>query len=197
MTEIESRLRSTDGRKPAADLSELIVHRSTAAADLQVLLRYRPEMVITSVGSLVAAVVLRAVVRCRRDRIRRCRLDPPRRARGSWPVPWTGAADGGAGQTGRPATVRVACPRGTEVVRRTGRYGRYQRGHCLALAAEALAATAAYMGTKFIATRESMADSRYKAMLVESSADDILLNTAFTALDQHAVALDYGRRSRP
>ena len=40
----------------------------------------------------------------------------------------------------------------------------------------------AYMGTKFIATRESMADDRYKQMLVESSADDILLTTAFTGL---------------
>jgi nitronate monooxygenase len=38
------------------------------------------------------------------------------------------------------------------------------------------------MGTKFIATRESMADIRYKEMLVASSADDILLTTAFTGL---------------
>jgi nitronate monooxygenase len=38
------------------------------------------------------------------------------------------------------------------------------------------------MGTKFIATRESMADARHKAMLLESSADDILLTTAFTGL---------------
>jgi nitronate monooxygenase len=38
------------------------------------------------------------------------------------------------------------------------------------------------MGTKFIATSESMADPRYKEMLVASSADDILLTTAFTGL---------------
>jgi nitronate monooxygenase len=38
------------------------------------------------------------------------------------------------------------------------------------------------MGTKFIATAESMADPRYKEMLVASSADDILLTTAFTGL---------------
>jgi nitronate monooxygenase len=38
------------------------------------------------------------------------------------------------------------------------------------------------MGTKFIATKESMADERYKRMLVASSADDILLTTAFTGL---------------
>jgi len=40
----------------------------------------------------------------------------------------------------------------------------------------------AYMGTKFIATRESMADERHKQMLVASSADDVLLTTAFTGL---------------
>ena len=33
-----------------------------------------------------------------------------------------------------------------------------------------------------IATHESMADVRYKEMLVKSSADDILLTTAFTGL---------------
>jgi len=49
-------------------------------------------------------------------------------------------------------------------------------------AAEVLGCDLAYMGTKFIATRESMADARYKAMLVASSADDILLTTAFTGL---------------
>ena len=38
------------------------------------------------------------------------------------------------------------------------------------------------MGTRFIATDESMADIRYKDMLVRSNADDILLTRAFTGL---------------
>ena len=54
-------------------------------------------------------------------------------------------------------------------------------GHALR-AAQALGCDLAYMGTKFIATAESMADPRYKAMLVASSADDVLLTTAFTGL---------------
>jgi nitronate monooxygenase len=54
-------------------------------------------------------------------------------------------------------------------------------GHALR-AAEVLGCDLGYMGTKFIATRESMADDRYKRMLVESSADDIVLTTAFTGL---------------
>jgi nitronate monooxygenase len=39
-----------------------------------------------------------------------------------------------------------------------------------------------YMGTRFIATRESMASDVYKRMLVESSLDDVLLTRAFTGL---------------
>jgi nitronate monooxygenase len=54
-------------------------------------------------------------------------------------------------------------------------------GHALR-AAQALGCDLAYMGTKFIATRESMADIRYKQMLVAGSADDVLLTTAFTGL---------------
>ena len=40
----------------------------------------------------------------------------------------------------------------------------------------------AYMGTGFIATRESIGDPRYKDMLVASTADDIVLTHAFTGL---------------
>jgi nitronate monooxygenase len=39
------------------------------------------------------------------------------------------------------------------------------------------------MGTKFIATRESMASLAYKEMLVGSTADDVLLTRAFTGLE--------------
>ena len=41
----------------------------------------------------------------------------------------------------------------------------------------------AYMGTKFIATNESMAPEAYKRMLVESGMDDVMLTQAFTGLD--------------
>lgn len=39
-----------------------------------------------------------------------------------------------------------------------------------------------YMGTRFIATAESMAQPEYKRMLVDSTADDVLLTRAFTGL---------------
>jgi nitronate monooxygenase len=46
--------------------------------------------------------------------------------------------------------------------------------------AEVLGCDLAYMGTKFIATHESMAEPEYKQMLVESSMDDVMLTRAFT-----------------
>lgn len=51
------------------------------------------------------------------------------------------------------------------------------------LAAQAMGADLAYMGTRFIATDESMADPRYKQMLVESRMDDVLLTKAITGLE--------------
>lgn len=49
-------------------------------------------------------------------------------------------------------------------------------------AALVLGADLAYMGTRFIATQESMAVAGYKDMLVTSSLDDVLLSRAFTGL---------------
>lgn len=40
----------------------------------------------------------------------------------------------------------------------------------------------AYMGTRFIATRESLATAAYRNVLVRSSMDDILLTKAFSSL---------------
>jgi len=49
-------------------------------------------------------------------------------------------------------------------------------------AAEVLGATYAYMGTRFIATEESMADARYKQMVVESAGRDIICSDAITGV---------------
>lgn len=50
------------------------------------------------------------------------------------------------------------------------------------LAAQALGCDLAYMGTRFIAAEESMASVAYKQMLVECSADDVVLTRAVTGL---------------
>ena len=49
-------------------------------------------------------------------------------------------------------------------------------------AAVALGCDLAYMGTRFIATHESLAPPAYKEMLVAASADDVMLTRAFTGL---------------
>ena len=66
-------------------------------------------------------------------------------------------------------------------------------------AAEALGCDFAYMGTKFIATQESMAPDGYKRMLVQSGLDDIVLSRAFTGLETNTLRssiLAAGPRSR-
>lgn len=50
------------------------------------------------------------------------------------------------------------------------------------LSAEALGADLAYIGTRFIATREANADPRYKEMLVNSAAKDIVYTPLFTGV---------------
>jgi len=60
-------------------------------------------------------------------------------------------------------------------------------GYALA-AARVLGCDLAYMGTRFIATRESMASDAYRAMLVRSSMDDVLLTSSFTGLPANMLA---------
>ena len=50
------------------------------------------------------------------------------------------------------------------------------------LAAQAMGADLAYMGSVFIATQEAIADAGYKQMIVESSAKDILYSNLFTGV---------------
>jgi nitronate monooxygenase len=185
LSEIANRLRASSdegGRQAAPACPNLIVHRSNArlAQDLTVLLRHQPEIVITSVGS--PEPVLKplhdagALVFADVASIRHARRAVEAGADGL--VLLTAGAGGQTGWLNPFAFVRAvrAFFAGPVVLA-----GGISDG-CALRAAEVLGCDLAYMGTKFIATRESMADPRYKAMLVESSADDILLTTAFTGL---------------
>jgi nitronate monooxygenase len=183
--EIEGRLRNFSddgGKQPAPIAPNLIVHRSNArlAQDLQVLLRHRPEIVITSVGSPAAvlaplhdagALVLSDVASIRH-------AERAAEAGADGLVLLTAGAGGQTGWLNPFVFVRAVRAFFDGPIVLAGGIG---DGHALR-AAQALGCDLAYMGTKFIATAESMADARYKAMLVASSADDILLTTAFTGL---------------
>ena len=50
------------------------------------------------------------------------------------------------------------------------------------LAAQAIGADLAYMGSALIATTEARADERYKQMIVDSDADDIVYSSLFTGV---------------
>jgi nitronate monooxygenase len=183
--EIERRLQlhsDASGKRVAPTCANLIVHRSNARLeqDLQVLLRHKPEMVITSVGS--PAPVLGplhdagALVFADVASIRHAERAVAAGADGL--VLLTAGAGGQTGWLNPFVFVRAVRQffQGPIVLA-----GGISDGHALR-AAEALGCDLAYMGTRFIATRESLADPRYKDMLVASSADDILLTRAFTGL---------------
>jgi nitronate monooxygenase len=183
--QIEARLQlhSENSEKLAAPICpNLIVHRSNARleADLQVLLRHKPEIVITSVGSPAPVLAplhdAGALVFADVASIRHAERAVAAGADGL--VLLTAGAGGQTGWLNPFVFVRAvrAFFDGPVVLA-----GGVSDGHAL-WAAQALGCDLAYMGTKFIATAESMADPRYKEMLVASSADDILLTTAFTGL---------------
>ncbi|MGJ5050253.1 NAD(P)H-dependent flavin oxidoreductase [Bradyrhizobium oligotrophicum] len=185
LREIADRLaRRSDasGRAAAPLCPNLIVHHSNARLqdDLAVLLRHRPEIVITSVGSPAKVVAplhdAGALVFADVASIRHAERAVEAGADGL--VLLTAGAGGQTGWLNPFAFVRAvrAFFDGPIVLA-----GGISDGVALR-AAEVLGCDLAYMGTKFIATRESLADDRYKAMLVASSADDVLLTSAFTGL---------------
>lgn len=185
LTEIGTRLRQHEeqtGSKAAPLCPNLIVHHSNArlGQDLAVLLRHRPEIVITSVGSPapvlkplqdVGALVLADVASIRH-------AERAAEAGADGLVLLTAGAGGQTGWLNPFAFVRAVRAFYDGIIVLAGGISDGRALH----AAEVLGCDLAYMGTKFIATRESMADDRYKRMLVDSSADDILLTTAFTGL---------------
>jgi nitronate monooxygenase len=185
LSDIEDRLQrySDQGGKASAPICpNLIVHRSNARLeqDLTVLLRHKPEIVITSVGSPepvlkplheAGALVLADVAS-----IRHAQRAAEAGADGL--VLLTAGAGGQTGWLNPFAFVRAVRAFYDGIVVLAGGISDGRALH----AAEVLGCDLGYMGTKFIATRESMADERHKRMLVDGSADDILLTTAFTGL---------------
>ena len=183
--DIEDRLRrhsEQSGKAAAPICPNLIVHRSNARLDqdLKVLLRHKPEIVITSVGSPAPVLALLhdsgALVFADVASIRHAESAVAVGADGL--VLLTAGAGGQTGWLNPFVFVRAVRAFFDGPIVLAGGIG---DGHALR-AAQALGCDLAYMGTKFIATNESMADARYKEMLVASSADDILLTTAFTGL---------------
>lgn len=177
LTEIHERLAGA----PAAPVcANLIVRQPALHEHLEVLVKHRVELVITSVGSpaevieplhAVGTVILADVASLRHAE----------RALEAGADGLVLLAAGAGGQTGwmNPfAFVRAVRSffDGPIVLG-----GGVSDGFALH-AAEVLGCDLAYMGTRFIATQESGASDEYKSMLVSSTADDVILTRAFTGL---------------
>ena len=179
LTRIEAELSDLDGA--AAPICPNLVMRSPRLReDVEVLARHRVELVITSVGSPVpvigplhdaGALVFADVAS----------LEHAHKAVDAGADGLVLLVAGAGGQTGwlNPfAFVRAVREfyAGPVVLA-----GGMSDGVALA-AARLLGCDLGYIGTRFIATPESMADDDYRAMLVGSTMDDVLLTRAFNGL---------------
>jgi nitronate monooxygenase len=185
MTEMAARLQSRadkTGISCAPICPNLIVHRSNArlADDLRIVLKHAPELVITSVGSPAPVLAplhdAGAIVFADVASLRHAERAIEAGADGL--VLLTAGAGGQTGWLNPFAFARAVRGffSGPIVLAGGISDGRALRS------AQTLGCDLAYMGTRFIATHESMADQRYKDMLVASSADDVILTRAFTGL---------------
>jgi nitronate monooxygenase len=171
----------TEGAAPYCP--NLIVHRSNprVADDLAAVLRAKPEMVITSVGSPepvmkplkdAGCLVLADVASVRH-------AEKAVAAGVDGLVLLTAGAGGQTGWANPFAFVRAVRRFWDGIVVMAGGMA---DGQAIA-AAELLGCDLAYMGTRFIATQESLAKPQYKQMRVASRLDDVKLTRAFTGLE--------------
>jgi nitronate monooxygenase len=185
LKQIESALaetaEKTPDRPPAPFCPNLIIKRAEMRAELDALVRHRVEMVITSVGSPAEALGplhdVGTIVFADVATIHHAEKAIASGVDGL--ILLTAGAGGQTGWLNPLAFVRAtrAIFDGPIVLA-----GGISDGAAL-WAAEILGCDLAYMGTKFIATNESMAAPAYKQMLVQSGMDDVMLTQAFTGLD--------------
>lgn len=158
----------------------LIVRSITLADDLACVIREKVELVITSVGSPAALVGPLHDAGCRvfADVATLAHAEKALAAGVDGLVLLCAGAGGQSGWVSPFAGVRSVRTLfdGPLVVA-----GGLSDGHAL-WAAQALGADLGYMGTRFIATPESLASDEHRRMLVEASWDDIVLSSAFSGL---------------
>lgn len=185
LTRIEARNR--DAKVKAAPYCPNLIMRDVRLVhDLACLVRHRTEIVITSVGSPAAAVAPLHDIGCLilADIASLHHAERAIKAGADGLVLLTAGAGGQTGWLNPFAFVRAV--RGMfdgPIVLAGG----ISDGYALN-AAGVLGCDLAYMGTKFIATRESMASDSYREMLVASNMDDVLLTSSFTGLPANMLA---------
>jgi nitronate monooxygenase len=172
---------TVNGRRPAPFCANLIIRQERLEADIECLSRHGIEMVITSVGS--PAPVLRPLhaIGCKVfadvASIGHARKAIAAGADGL--ILLTAGAGGHTGWVNPFAFVRAVREFFDGPLVLAGGIG---DGHA-AWAARVLGFDLAYMGTRFIASKESMAKPAYKEMLVNSTLDDVITTRAFSGLE--------------
>jgi nitronate monooxygenase len=169
-----------DAENAAPFAVNLIVRSVNLADDLACVIREKVELVITSVGSPAALVGPLHDAGCRvfADVATLAHAEKALAAGVDGLVLLCAGAGGQTGWVSPFAGVRAvrALFDGPLVVA-----GGLSDGHAL-WAAMALGADLGYMGTRFIATHESLASDAHRRMLVEANWDDIVQSSAFTGL---------------
>lgn len=180
LAQLTARLDRSKGRRPAPWAVNLIVHRTNQRlqADLDLCVKYRAPLIITALGSP------REVVPAVHDYggLVFADVSTPEYA---YKAAQSGAdglvlvCSGAGGHTGQ-----IAAPAFISAVREFWDgivvvAGGMTRG-CDLRAAQMLGADLAYMGTRFIATEESMAAERYKQMVVDCAFKDIVCTDVIT-----------------
>jgi nitronate monooxygenase len=186
LTEIKARLERLEremGRAPAPFGVNLIVHRTNTRLqeDLALTVKHRVPLVITSLGAvsdLVDAVhsyggiVLHDVINMRHaEKALQAGVDGI-----------IAVAAGAGGHAGTLSPFAFVAELRALTDKMIALSGSISHGREIA-AARLLGADLAYLGTRFIATRESMAQDEYKAMLLASSAKDVVYTPAISGVN--------------
>lgn len=184
MARITSELDQARKTDPSAKIgpwaANIIVHKTNKRlqADLDLVVKYQPPIVITALGS--PAVVIEAVHSYGGQVYADVNSIPYARKAATTGVDGLvlvcSGAGGHTGQTSNFAFVSGVREffDGTIILA-----GSISQGGAIR-AAEMVGADFAYMGTSFIAAEESMANDAYKQMLIDSTVEDIVCTNAFT-----------------
>jgi nitronate monooxygenase len=186
LTEIESRLaaiHAESGQKPAPFGVNIVVHKSNSRlqADLATTIKHKVPLIITSLGAakeVVDAVhsygglVFHDVIN----------MKHARKAAEAGVDGLIAVAAGAGGHAGTLSPFAMVSEIRQFFDKTIILSGVMSDGHEVA-AARAMGADFAYMGTRFIATHEAMADQGFKEMIVESDATGIVYTPAISGVN--------------
>lgn len=182
LEEIQQRLDSHKADNPAPYGVNLIVHKSNPRvdADLKLCVKHKVPLIITSLGAvseLVDAVhsygglVFHDVINIRHAE----------KAAGAGVDGLIGVCAGAGGHAGTMSPFALVSEIRKFFNKTILLSGVMSTGRHIA-AAQMMGADLAYIGTRFIAVKESMADERFKQMVVDANAADILYTPAISGV---------------